>query len=214
MTKRTRPTYPHYLADRYAADTVSHEMTVLHDDGLYRHLRCQATENSWNAWFEIITWPGALTYSGDIGGFTFRRDVDMFRFFRGQRVNPDYWGEKVMSGNDALKIYSEDKFREKVWSEVRDEIKEFKGLAKAVHETMSDYWESDVSTEGGARRFLDDFNYTVDGRTFVFADHYEWDLREWNWQFLWTCHAIKDAISRYDVAKAVAVEMETVGAGS
>lgn len=31
------------IAARFARDTAQHEMTVLHDDGLYRHLRFQRT---------------------------------------------------------------------------------------------------------------------------------------------------------------------------
>jgi hypothetical protein len=209
MTKRTRPTYPDYLNEQFTRDTAGHEMTVMLDAGVYRHLRFASPENSWNACFELITWPGGLTYAGDIGGFTFRRTRDMFELFRGNRINPDYWAQKVTAGNDALKTYSETLTREKIWWEVRDEIKEFKGLAKAVHASLNDRWITDVSTEDGARRFLDDFGYnTDDGRTFIFTDHDEWDLRDWNWGFLWSCHAIQWGIRQYDAAKAVAPDAE------
>jgi len=35
-----RPAYPNYLGDTFARDVAEHQLTILHDDGLYRHLRC------------------------------------------------------------------------------------------------------------------------------------------------------------------------------
>jgi hypothetical protein len=67
----------------FLKDVEKHEMKVLLDNGLYRHLRFAATgQYSWNQWFEIITWPGKLAYSGDMGTYVFERIEDMFEFFR------------------------------------------------------------------------------------------------------------------------------------
>jgi hypothetical protein len=37
---------------------------------------------------------------------------------------------------------------------------------------------------------------------FTFADTWEWDLRDYDWTFLWSCHAIVWGIREYDEAKA------------
>ena len=95
---------PDPIAERFARETAKHRMTVLHDDGLYRHLRftemhlCNDAE--WRTtngfyWFDLITWPGSLTINGDCGTYTFSRITDMFEFFRGYGINPQYWAEKV-----------------------------------------------------------------------------------------------------------------------
>jgi len=90
-----------------------HEMTVLHDDGLYRHLRFAAPGTGmWS--FNIITWPGHLATSGDIAdGFMFSRTADMTNFFEigqdGGEINASYWAEK-MPHHIKRKSFSSDLF--------------------------------------------------------------------------------------------------------
>lgn len=81
---------------RFADDTSAHRMTVLLDQGLYRHLRFAAPANSFS-WFEIITVPGLLTINGDMGTFTFARERDMLPLFRRAdgSINDYYWTEKL-----------------------------------------------------------------------------------------------------------------------
>ena len=40
--------------------------------------------------------------------------------------------------------------------------------------------------------------------TFRFTDTWEWDLTDFDWQYLWCCHAIQWGIAQYDASKAVA----------
>src|SRR5580692_6155935 len=92
------------VAECFQRDTANHEMTVLHDDGLYRHLRFMQVitdeltgkqSRSSFYWFDLVTWPGNLVINGDMETFAFARSDDMFGFFRGDRINPGYWAEKV-----------------------------------------------------------------------------------------------------------------------
>jgi hypothetical protein len=39
---------------------------------------------------------------------------------------------------------------------------------------------------------------------FRFTDTWEWDLTDFDWQYLWCCHAIQQGIAWYDTSKAVA----------
>lgn len=97
------------VLERFLKDTAEHKMTVLRDDGNYRHLRCQKP-GTWCYGFDIVTWPGFLAISGDMGEAMFARTADMIGFFRtadqhhdeagGLYINPSYWSEKCKAGGD------------------------------------------------------------------------------------------------------------------
>lgn len=111
MANATKPaTVTEVAAQRFPKDVADHELTILRDDGLYRHLRC-AQPGTGSYWFEIVTWPGALAIRGDAGdGYLFSRIDDMLEFFRrpDQRINPQYWAEKLGQGCRRVEVYSED----------------------------------------------------------------------------------------------------------
>lgn len=207
------PPYGHLGPCRVVADR-PHEMTVLYDDGPYRHLRFKSPDAS-RYWFELITWPGCLTFRGDVGDdFTFARVPDMFAFFRGHEINPTYWSEKTTA---TTMTYSEDLFKRSVWEHVRNYGQGHRGLARAVQEHFFDRWSSDwdTSREDQAREALEAFAFTAAGRgePFGFVDAWEWSFRDFDWSFLWACHAIVWGIARYDAEHAVTtVELATAGA--
>jgi hypothetical protein len=199
-------TDPHAaIAERFARDTAHHEMTIKHDDGLYRHLRFKQPERG-AYWFDLITWPGCLTIRGDIGtSYTFSRLPDMFEFFRGKHINPHYWSEKLDAGRDSVKVYSEAVFRRQV---VEDFVAAVqcsdapRGLGKAVRAEILD---QDLSVESEARALLGSFDFMG----FTFGDAWEWSCTDYDWSFLWACHAIVWGIGWYDQARA-AVSAEAV----
>ncbi|QJD98625.1 hypothetical protein HH212_00030 [Massilia forsythiae] len=113
--------------ERFLRDVGSHVMTILRDDGLNRHVRFKRPDTSCY-YFDLITWPGYLCYTGDMGTFVFKRIEDMFEFFghdrayhasrgRALAINLGYWGEKLVavdanganSGRKA-KEFDQDKF--------------------------------------------------------------------------------------------------------
>src|ERR1700722_8964450 len=102
-------------------------MTVLHDDGLYRHLRfirmVEQEDGSRKPtsfyWFDVITWPGCLTINGDMETFTFSRVTDMLEFFRGHEPNYGYWAEKARGGTQVRR-YSDERFRQLVAEHLDD----------------------------------------------------------------------------------------------
>jgi hypothetical protein len=200
------------IGARFERNTADHAMTVLHDDGLYRHLRFQ--QEVWRPplvkpklssiyWFDLITVPGALIFQGDGESFTFRRTEDMFDFFRRSawegRPNLGYWDEKVTSAQSVLKKYNEDLFvrimREHYVELVRDGGKVPPGTSKALLAHAEDY---DLSFEENARQMLDDFEHNG----FRFHDTWEWNFRDYDWWFVWACHAIVWGIRQYDAVKA------------
>ena len=189
-------------AERFARDTAKHQMTVLHDDGLYRHLRfAQPRPASSMYWFDLITWPGSLIIRGDIGqSYTFSRLPDMFEFFRGRpgSINPGYWSEKLDGHRDSAREYSEKAFAEVVWTYVREGGEGRRGLAKAVQRELFD--TGYCCDEQTARDALERFEY----EGFKVHDVWELSFHDYTWEFLWACHAIVWGIARYDAAKAPA----------
>jgi hypothetical protein len=205
------------IAERFARDTATHRMTILHDDGLYRHLRFTAmhlcNDAEWRAangfyWFDLITWPGSLTINGGCGTYTFSRITDMFEFFRSRYgINPQYWAEKVQ-GETKVKSYSEEQFRQQVKEAVTEAEGECPGVSAAVEEKFYGVLaEWDITYEDGARRALGEFSFYKDESDryaprkepdFRFCDAWEWDFTDWDWTFLWCCHAIQWGIGQHD----------------
>lgn len=115
-TTEARPKSPYVLAniaagEQFAKDTEKHVLTVLHDDGPYKHLLLKTPGESFY-WYELIFWPGMLTMSGDMGTWSFRPygNTDVMAWFRsnpdrklraddGYRINPDYWTQKLEAGH-------------------------------------------------------------------------------------------------------------------
>lgn len=86
--------------ERFRQDTSKHEMTVMLDEGLHRHLRFKQPGTNTYC-FHLVTWPGFLSIGGDVATYMFSRLPDMFRFFRDPKggINPDYWAGKIESTN-------------------------------------------------------------------------------------------------------------------
>jgi hypothetical protein len=119
MTTDTYDTGYAKSRERFERDTAEHEMTVLHDDGLYRHVRFQKPGTGFY-YYDLVTWPGRLVVCGDCEDYMFSRLSDMFEFFAGKRqasgINPSYWSQKLCGdrGRDIARRYSEDVFRARV----------------------------------------------------------------------------------------------------
>lgn len=155
------------VAEAFKADIANHKMTILRDDGLYRHLRFirwvttkDGKQSSTSAyWFDLVTWPGALAINGDMGSYMFSRTEDMFGFFRpqlGDNPNPGYWAEKIRAGGD-VRQYSEDRFKRLVVSDAEEGEAEFPGLMEAVQaEILSN---GDIHFEQGARQLVEQFKF-------------------------------------------------------
>jgi hypothetical protein len=236
------------IAERFARETRWHKMTVLHDDGLYRHLRC-VRPKSGLYWFDIVTWPGSLAIRGDLNAaYVFSRTTDMFEFFRARssdKINPHYWAEKLSEGRRSVQTYSSDLLRWNIRQALRDEYadlladllaktaKEYgigvehlwpeatkpchtqvrdymRKLRAALKENLFDPWSGyDVEYEDSALSGIDDFTFVSDeGRKFEFDGWQEWEVRDWDWSFLWACHAVVWGIQQYDQAKATAEKAE------
>jgi hypothetical protein len=202
----TRPTSEALVKERIVNDLAEHKITLLHSHGMYRHWRC-AKPGTRVLWFDIVTWPGSLCYTGDMGTFVFRRLHDMFEFFRrsetrGQfRIDLRYWAEKIEASDrcDGVREWTADKF----CSEVRDFFEQHADEDWSAERKAALWNEIDEQVCAAAgdsehHAWVALWEFEHDG--FRFQD-WERDCRVWTHRFLWCCHALEWAIATYDSAK-------------
>jgi hypothetical protein len=209
--------------DRFLADVSKHAMTVIHDDGVHRHLRFRNPETSCY-WFDLITWPGTLCIDGDCGTYVFRRLTDMFEFFRTDReymarkgkklaINPGYWAEKVQAKDKhgGIKEFSEDLFNKAVMEHLVGWIRDHRD--ETTKDERRDLWDAvmdDVigasGDRDGARKQIaaHEFSHRVNADTrFSFCDFYERNVEEYTSGYLWCCYAIAWGVKTHDESKVI-----------
>ena len=195
---------------RFLSDTTNHQMTVLRDDGLYRHLRFQVP-GDWAYRYDLITWPGFLAVTGDMGEYLFTRIDDMFSFFGAeQSINPDYWSEKLAGKgtSDQAHVFTVPAFQAVVLDWYRFyaedlEPAEASALRAAIdNELLADDIAPSNSHEG--YQLLDSFNY---GEHHI-TDCWEYNMTEFDSRFLWCCWGIVAGIKQYRENKLQPVEVQ------
>lgn len=204
------------VSARFVREVAEHELTIAHDDGLYRHLKFRHTGKCYSGyyWFDLITVPGSLIFRGDGESYVFARMEDMFEFFRGSawegRPNVGYWAEKVTSERDRLQQYDEDLFRR----ELKRHVTEYyepqpvpTELWQAITDEILD--SGYLASEDEAQRLAQEFSWYADPDDrwkldtrpdFQFYDVWEWTVRDYDWWFLWALEAILWGIGKYDEA--------------
>lgn len=200
--------------DSFVKDVAQHEMTIVRDDGNHRHV-VFAKPGTYCQRFELITWPGYLCYSGDMGTYVFRRLEDMFAFFRDARpegeklrINLGYWAEKLEATDrcDGSQCWSEYKFRDVIEGYLKDSDEPISAsLREAVNNEVLSRLEDG---EHEAYRAANEFEH----EGFTFNDLWDHDFKDYTYRFVWCCYALAWGIRQYDAAKVADVEtQERVG---
>ncbi|MFV0261364.1 MAG: hypothetical protein ACK5JN_02845 [Kluyvera sp.] len=198
--------YPQVL-DRFINDIRDHQLSVLRDDGLYRHLTFgRPGTNSYR--FDLVTWPGYLCVSGDMGTWTFSRIPDMFEFFSEnivKGINPGYWGQKLEAGAGGG---------------LHDFCYEFDETAFI---SMLDEWLSDYLCNDERDKYLDidvidkvselkNLSFCTANEALIEISDYDLpgfdvydapSLNKFSFHYLWICYAIVWSIGRYSTNKIV-----------
>ena len=202
----------------FLRDIAGHRMHVVRDDGLHRQLWFGRPGSSCMH-FQLITWPGYLCYTGDMGTFVFRRLEDMLQFFRREagerqyRIDFRYWAEKVEAADksDGITEFSAAKFDRAVKEYTLQWIRDHR--EETTREERRDLWTEvtdrvinpDDDDIRGHRKTMAayDFSHQVNRACrFRFEDFVsERSFSEYTQRFLWCCHAIAWAIGVYDDAK-------------
>ncbi|RYE43936.1 MAG: hypothetical protein EOP24_26160 [Hyphomicrobiales bacterium] len=208
--------------ERFLNDVRSHEMIVLHESGTYRHLRFKRPGTGCMH-FDLVTYPGHLVMSGDMGTWVFSRLDDMFEFFRTDRprsgnlrINLGYWSEKLQAvdGNRThagCQEFSKEKF-ERVIKEQRMEWMRDGRFDKAQRRELWEAIDEEIlrlidDGETAAYQAANDFAYPPSwsdstARRARFSDLWDHDFKEYTHHFVWACYAIAWGIHRYDEAKS------------
>lgn len=206
---------------QFLYDVRDHVVEIIRDDGVHRHIRFRRP-GTVCMHFDLITWPGYLCYTGDMGTYVFQRLEDMFKFFRTDRnspwlrangltlgINTGYWGEKLQATDksDGFKKFDEQKFDAAVYRYLVRWIKESRD--QTTKEQRRDLWDEVVSSvinadcdSGGYRKQVaaHDFYHQVnsDVGNFEFRDFYEYNVESYSYHFLWCCYALAWGIQKYD----------------
>jgi hypothetical protein len=205
----------------FLKDVAMHEMHVLLDNGVYRHIRFKRPGTGCMH-FDLITYPGHLVYSGDMGCYVFSRLEDMFQFFRTDRehlhrgeklaINLGYWSEKLRAvdggrHNPGAMEFSEDKFR-RVINEYRigwmrdNRYRMGKDARRELWEAVD--WCVLDKIDGDGRVAVNaayEFSERIGGRSFQFDDLFEHNFEQFRYHFIWCCYALAWGVQKYDEAK-------------
>jgi hypothetical protein len=207
--------------ESFLKDVATHQLMIVRDDGLYRHLRFKRPASGC-MYFDIITWPGYLCYTGDMGTYVFSRIDDMLAFFRSTdaqlKINAGYWSEKVQADSiygNGLREFSEDRFRENLKhdfdnhfeSDEPDEDADVEERAKfearkaAAWEEVEDQILSLDSLEHDG--FQAAMRFQHEGLSFT--DFWDHTFTVFTYHYIWCCFALVWGIQQYDAAKAAEV---------
>ena len=193
--------------ERFLNDIKDHKLTIIKDEDLYRHIRFSRPGSSVYR-FDLLTWPGYLCITGDMGCWTFSRIEDMFEFFimadndfnKKHVINPGYWEEKIRSvskfGGPTTEFNSE-KFKQ------------------GIIDRVSDYYEDNEEKKAECLEEIQDnvFRYLEEEHPqsiyqklyeFKFDDFYFDEMPDaevYTLHYIWVLYAIVYAISEYNKIK-------------
>lgn len=156
--------YNRYAPDRalekeFFEHVKNHKLVVSLDNGVHRHITLKQPGTT-NRQFHLVTFPGYLCYTGDMGSFVFTRLEDMFEFFREKPdhhmvelglklyTNHSYWSEKLCasdcSGRHEGKSteFDADRFKARILEYLRDWIKTSREEGTLDKEERRELWEA------------------------------------------------------------------------
>lgn len=210
----------------FLKDVATHEMHVLMDNGIYRHIRFKRPGTGCYH-FDLVTYPGHLVYSGDMGCYVFSRLDDMFEFFRTDRehrhmrngetlaINLGYWSEKLQAVDGTRREasateFDEEKFKRAALGDLIYWLRENRD--KTTKDDRRELWDAVISEvvyadgdDGGYRKQVaaHDFNHYVndDAGDFYFRDFWDHNVTRYTFRFVWCCYAIAWGVMKYDESK-------------
>jgi hypothetical protein len=202
------------IKELFLQDVKDHELTIIINDGVNRHLRFSRKDNT-TYYFDIITFAGNLLITGDMGSYLFARTNDMFEFFVHPSnpsddplyINPYYWGQKLQAiDRNGYNEFDGELFEQRV-KQTFEEWKE--GHTELSEEVLQDIWEhieqeviDHADSEHQAFMLTDEFSYYhwKEEKTYddIFVGTWEWELKQCTHHYIWNCYAIVWGIRKYN----------------
>lgn len=190
-----------YTEAQFLREVKAHKLTIVREDGLYRHLRVAIPGTSMESW-NIHTWPGYLAMVGDMGDWVFQRTKDMLCFFRRDgeslRINPSYWAEKLQaSERGGWEKFDIDTFHEQIKTEC------IKACGVETWEEVPEERRDDVDT---LLRADDEWDAVAAVREFNedwldLSSFWESSCKVPRHHYLFACYAIAWTVKLYDAAR-------------
>lgn len=217
--------------EQFLKDVSAHRMGLPLNEGIYRHLRFKQPDSS-NMWFDIVTWPGFLTISGDMGTWTFSRLPDMFQFFRDSklRINESYWAEKLQHGScggrEGATVWDQDAFQDHLLGQLSHydfTPKKLAELTAAVKEEIFQRHDGDGAhmMRNAAYEFTYEFEEDRDGRGYLekirsprTVEKFQFEGMDlpsgmvYSYHFTWCLYAIVWGIAKYDHGETFRFEQD------
>ena len=184
------------VLERVGNDLKDHVVTLLHDGGPNRrHFRCQKP-GTWNMGFDVVTWPGYLCYTGDMGEYLFCRTEDMIAFMRGSCMSYSYAAEKCVASREGCEEFSEGAFNKALDYRLEE------------GETFTVYLGGGKTEERSVSEAVEELRkYSCESEYDAIRAMYDsglWDgsdlpsCKDWTFRFLWCLHALKWLIAKLD----------------
>ena len=227
MSKEEQAAFAHF-----SRDTARHEMTVLLDNGVYRHILFKRPGDS-SYHFELVTYPGYLCFSGDMGCYVFSRLRDMVDVFRSsgheksapdapavRNINPSYWSEKLQAVDGRRKAGFEEFSSEAFEQVVKEQLVQWcrdhpklgrEGRAELRRQLVWEVLDCSNNGEHEAIKAGMDFSEEIEGIRFQFDEFWDHDFTRYTHSFLWACFAIAWGVQRYDEYKAAEAATQNEG---
>lgn len=194
--------------EQFLHDVRNHKMEIIKDEEIFRHIRFKQPD-SCNMYFDLITLPGLLLYTGDMGTFVFSRVHDMFRFFRNEKnkLEPSfgYWAEKCLAEDtrsNGIREFDIEKFKECVIEDT---------LSHLEKESIEELTEDEMEEIEHLLRCNDEYEAVEeirnhDSEIIPLTDFFENTLTSGTVRYLWCCYAIQWGIMQYDEFKKEVVK--------
>ncbi|ELI9035719.1 hypothetical protein ACOJ84_000011 [Morganella morganii] len=204
-------------------DTKLHEMTCIKSDGLHRHYHFSNPQNSCY-WFDIVTVPGYLFMTGDMGTWAFSRIRDMIQFFNHDSIDYGYWAEKLQMGSnrsEASAAYKEvdlsstlEFYRRSLEEWLADTIEgeDDKGTLSAIKRSYREFAErigrlKSLISDYSSGRISEHVFYRAVAEADMEDDSWSGHPSPWDWEnlsphfkptyhYAWACEAIQYACQR------------------
>lgn len=213
----------------FRRDTAEHQLEVLRDDGVYRHLRFRKPGTSCYG-FDIVTWPGHLAITGDMGDSMFSRLPDMFEFFRDDRkraetdslcISSAYWAEKCVANDGDKKEFRSELLEALVKEHFDEFVAAHRDDPDDGKEETDPAWAAELWSElesellftaedgvdsaiGSLMNFEPDSDQPYAQFRFTDAWEYASSLEDYTFHFLWRLYAIAHAVKAYDAQQVQA----------
>lgn len=205
----------HLTPEQFLHDVRDHQLTILREDGVYRHLRF-SKPGSGCMHFDLITWPGYLAYVGDMGAFTFSRLQDMLEFFRRDparlfRIDFRYWAEKCEAESargSGLREWDPERFKREIVEQRRKLLVDYG--RDWTSEQRRDFWD-DMGNVLLAAEYEHEAVTELQGwcysdpvtRRLIRIETCDFPTcQTYTHTFIWCCYALAWGINKYDLAKA------------